>query len=861
MSGDPGVNGDTGTSTPHTTQLRALLFTDLCDSTELVERMGDAAAAELFQDHDRLVMALQQRWNGQQIDRSDGLFMLFERPVDALGFALDYQRGLQALGGKRSILLRARMGLHVGEVLLWNNSAESIALGAKPVEVEGLAKPMAARLMQLACPGQLLMSAAAESMARRAVHELGDAGQRLKWKSYGRWRFKGVAQSMEVFGLQDPTTVAPGRPRQSRKATRDIPLWRQPLVMTAQVGVVAALVVGGWFLARPQPAIAFAERDWVVVGGFRNLTENHILDDSLDQAFRISLEQSQHVNIISDVAVSQALERMQQPSAARVDRALGSEIAVRDGARALILPVVAEVGGRLRVSAEVVDPADRRTVYLVARDARRVDDLLEAVDGVSREVRDKLGEASSAMQARGDALPAVATSSLDALKIYALARKAYVARNMDDARALHMQALAVDPQFALAYVGVMLTYMAQGEAAQAKPWMQKAAALRDHLPVRDRLYIDAWQAEFGEQPALHAPARWRLLAQVYPDIPAAQQNYAWAMFVQGHSQDALRAANQAAQAKEATRHFSRELAARIRQQMGDHEGALRDLVESERIGSTSPNRRHVSVLATLGRTEQALQMAQARARTHPEDFLLHLDWAAALIGAGHADEAVVVADEGISKAAAEGDVMSLPLKLGAMVARYRAGQAPSRQQADALLQKALRSASDATGEQRDDLAGIALAAARLQQRYAGFALDATQLRRLAQVVEASGHPRNDALWKIVRADQLRLQNNAQGSVQLLQALAEGQDLVQWHVAMRDARKVLGQAKQSAREQQWLLQNRGRAYGDPIAAQAFMVMNVADLADVPAAPATVVVERSGQQAEGNSVGGLRRHAFQ
>ena len=49
----------------------------------------------------RLVLALQQRWNGQLIDRSDGLFMLFERPIDALGFALDYQRGLQPLGQGR----------------------------------------------------------------------------------------------------------------------------------------------------------------------------------------------------------------------------------------------------------------------------------------------------------------------------------------------------------------------------------------------------------------------------------------------------------------------------------------------------------------------------------------------------------------------------------------------------------------------------------------------------------------------------------------------------------------------------------------------------------------------------------------
>lgn len=146
------MNGDNGTSTPHNQQLRALLFTDLCDSLLLVERIGDVAAAELFQEHDRLVLALQQRWHGQLIDRSDGLFMLFERPIDALGFALDYQRGLQPLGQARDLRLQARAGLHVGEVILWNNSSESIALGAKAVEVEGLAKPMAARLMQLAPP-------------------------------------------------------------------------------------------------------------------------------------------------------------------------------------------------------------------------------------------------------------------------------------------------------------------------------------------------------------------------------------------------------------------------------------------------------------------------------------------------------------------------------------------------------------------------------------------------------------------------------------------------------------------------------------------------------------------------------------
>ena len=37
-------------------QLRTLLLTDLCNSTELVEKLGDARSAQLFQAHDRLVL-------------------------------------------------------------------------------------------------------------------------------------------------------------------------------------------------------------------------------------------------------------------------------------------------------------------------------------------------------------------------------------------------------------------------------------------------------------------------------------------------------------------------------------------------------------------------------------------------------------------------------------------------------------------------------------------------------------------------------------------------------------------------------------------------------------------------------------
>jgi putative peptide modification system cyclase len=412
-------------------QVRTLLLTDLCDSTLLVERLGDAPAAELFRAHDRLVLELQQRWRGRLIDRSDGLLLLFERPIDGLGFALDYTRGLRELSDRpevraRKLVLQARAGLHVGEVLTWRNSEAAVQAGAKPLEVEGLAKPLAGRLMTLARPGQVLLSATAEPLARRAARELGERSEHLIWKSHGRWRLKGVPDGQEIFEVGEPGYAPLRAPKQNGgKAWRDIPVWRRPASLAAELFLVAGIATGAWFVTKPTPAIAFNERDWVVVGDLRNLTGQPVLDESLEQAFRISLEQSRYVNVLSDLKVRDTLQLMKRGPATPLDRGVASEVALRDGARAVILPTVAEVGGRVRVSAEVIDPHTQTTVYAESADGTGAGSALGSIDKVTGELREKLGEAIASIERDSAPLPEVSTSNLDALKAYALGLKAH----------------------------------------------------------------------------------------------------------------------------------------------------------------------------------------------------------------------------------------------------------------------------------------------------------------------------------------------------------------------------------------------------------------------------------------------------
>ena len=128
--------------------LRALVLCDLVDSTALVERLGDQTASELIRRHDRMARVRHASVTvAARSTRPTGFSFCSTGRSQAVAFALDYQRELRALAEESKQPLSARVGIHVGDVMVWDNAPADVARGAKPIEVEGLAKPVAARLM------------------------------------------------------------------------------------------------------------------------------------------------------------------------------------------------------------------------------------------------------------------------------------------------------------------------------------------------------------------------------------------------------------------------------------------------------------------------------------------------------------------------------------------------------------------------------------------------------------------------------------------------------------------------------------------------------------------------------------------
>ncbi len=231
---------------PQGVVVRTLLLTDLVESTKVSEELGDQRLAEVSAAHDRMARDLFATYEGLEIDKSDGFLLLFERPIDAVGCALAYHQGVARLAEDVGVELAARAGIHLGEVHLRHNPLEDVARGAKPVEVEGLAKPLASRVMSLAAGRQTLATQSAFDLARRAADDR-SLGEHVRWTAHGRYVLEGVAEPVEIFeiGLSGfaPLTL----PLDSDKARR---------------AKADAAVVLGWRPAANQPLPD--RRHWVM---------------------------------------------------------------------------------------------------------------------------------------------------------------------------------------------------------------------------------------------------------------------------------------------------------------------------------------------------------------------------------------------------------------------------------------------------------------------------------------------------------------------------------------------------------------------------------------------------------------------
>jgi class 3 adenylate cyclase len=157
--------------------LRSVVFTDLSGSTQTVRMLGDARWRVLLADHNQVAREAIERHGGREINTTgDGFLVLFESPAAAVRGAAAMMAAAQSVG------LAARAAIHTGEVEL--NGAE----------VSGIAVHLAARVLGVAGPGEVLVTS--------TTRDLLD-GSGLVFAHHGEFDLRGIEGRRTVFALAE----------------------------------------------------------------------------------------------------------------------------------------------------------------------------------------------------------------------------------------------------------------------------------------------------------------------------------------------------------------------------------------------------------------------------------------------------------------------------------------------------------------------------------------------------------------------------------------------------------------------------------------------------------------------------------
>ena len=242
------------------------------------------------------------------------------------------------------------------------------------------------------------------------------------------------------------------------------------------IGAVGTLLAKG----------ALKEREPILLVDFENRTSDTTLGTTLTEAFRVDLSQSRTVKLVDPTQVTAGLARMQRPVGSPVSGEVARELAQRLGVKAIVTGEIDPVGKSYVVSASVVSATDGTVLTAVRENAENDAALLGALDKLSRSLRERIGESLTSVR---DAQPLdqVTTSSLEALRRYTEANRAFDRGALETALQLFQQAVAIDTGFAMAYRKIAAVLgNERGSTEQIAAAATKAYAHRDRLPELER---------------------------------------------------------------------------------------------------------------------------------------------------------------------------------------------------------------------------------------------------------------------------------------------------------------------------------------------------------------------------------------
>jgi serine/threonine protein kinase/tetratricopeptide (TPR) repeat protein len=315
-----------------------------------------------------------------------------------------------------------------------------------------------------------------------------------------------------------PTTPHPlpaRKPMTSKEITVRLPSKKIWIPAAAVLVALAAFLV--WQFIPEREA---AKRSIAVIG-FKNQSGDPGLDylrEAIPHLLITSLGESKRLRVTTWERMKDLLRNSGRDAAAIFDEEAGFEACRKEGIEALVLGSFVKAGETFATDVQVLDASTKHLLKSASAKGNGVESILKSqIDEISRTIRRGIALPPLKIEAPGRRIIDLTTSSMEAYNYYLKSKEADDNFFFAEGKELAEKAVAIDPEFAIAYsllsleAGQLLDYPTRNDA------LEKAKAFSAKATERERLFIEARYASIIERDSTKRLRILRELVDKYPD--------------------------------------------------------------------------------------------------------------------------------------------------------------------------------------------------------------------------------------------------------------------------------------------------------------------------------------------------------
>lgn len=312
--------------------------------------------------------------------------------------------------------------------------------------------------------------------------------------------------------------------------------------IAAAIVALFVVVTASAFYLYKRNSHPLTNRDTILLTDFVNTTGEPVFDGTLKQALAVDLGQTPFLNLFPEDRVRETLRFMGRSPDDRITRDIGREICERQGIKAMLTGSIANIGSHYNIIVEAIDPRSGDPIAREQIEADSKERVLSALGTAASNLRKKLGESLSSIQKYDVNIEQATTSSLEALKAYAMANDERAKGRARESLTFYSRAVELDPNFAMAYARIGVFYINQEQMETAKPFLQKSYDLRDRVSERERLYITEKYYNYITGEVDKAVEILKTWARLYPNDFIPHNNLSLDYQVLGNFEESLKEA-------------------------------------------------------------------------------------------------------------------------------------------------------------------------------------------------------------------------------------------------------------------------------------------------------------------------------